>query len=277
MKPLLLIALALAVATPAAADAPTGPQTAGAVYPSAIAVVGGTVTTGYGSDPGHPFQEARANSWATGTNPAVRSIYSRLLAVHPAVRGHAFNFGSHGVTVKDLPSQVRKALARTTKPELVLVQIMDNDVRCDRKDNAARFAAYQARVTESLQTLATGLPTARILAVSQWGTLDSYIKSVSSFGQGARLMHASRGVCSIFAPGSGKVVPEHVGYIRRMNAGYDAAFKAACASVPTCRYDGGAARRLVLKPADLSHRFDGLTLQGQAKLAAVEWKVLYGS
>jgi hypothetical protein len=100
---------------------------------------------------------------------------------------------------------------------------------------------------------------------------------VSSFGQGARLMHASRGVCSIFAPGSGKVVPEHVGYVRRMNAGYDAAFKAACASVPTCRYDGGAARRLVLKPADLSHRFDGLTLQGQAKLAAVEWKVLYGS
>jgi hypothetical protein len=33
---------------------------------------------------------------------------------------------------------------------------------------------------------------------------------------------------------------------------------------------------LVLKPGDLSHRFDALSLQGLAKLAAVEWKVLYG-
>jgi hypothetical protein len=247
-----------------------------AAYPSAVAVIGGTGTTGYGSDPAHPFQEARANSWATGTNAAVRSIYSRLLAVNPAVRGHAYNFGSHGVTVKDLPSQVHKALGRSTKPELVLVQIMENDIQCDGKDDAARFADYRATVTEALQTLAKGLPEARILAVSEWGTLDSYITSVSSLGLGARLTHAGKGVCSIFAPGSGKVVPEHVAYIRRMDAGYDAAFKTACAAVAPCRYDGGAARRIVLKATDLSHRFDGLTIPGQAKLAAAEWRVLYG-
>ncbi len=44
----------------------------------------------------------------------------------------------------------------------------------------------------------------------------------------------------------------------------------------TCRYDGGAARRIVLKPADLAHRYESLSIQGLAKLAAVEWKVLYG-
>ena len=279
MKPLLLllvIALGLAVAAPAAVHAPAE-LAATAAYPNAMAVLGSTVPTGYGSDPKHPFRESRGNSWATGTNPAVRSIYSRLLAVNPAIRGHAFNFSSHGVTVRDLPAQVRKALERTTKPELLLVQSMPNDVRCDGKDDATRFADYRARVATALQTLAEGLPKARILAVSDWGTLDSYVKSVSSFGKGARLTHAGRGVCSIFAPGSGNVVPEHLAYVRRMNAGYDAAFKAACAAVSTCRYDGGAARRIVLKPTDLSHRFDGLTLAGQAKLAAVEWKALYGS
>jgi hypothetical protein len=45
-----------------------------AAYPSAIAVIGDDDPTGYASDTTHPFQEARANSYATGTNPAVRSI-----------------------------------------------------------------------------------------------------------------------------------------------------------------------------------------------------------
>jgi hypothetical protein len=248
---------------------------AAAAYPSAVAVLGGTDPTGYGSDTKHPFQEARGNSWATGTNPAVRSIYSRLLAVNPAIRGHAYNFGSHGVTVRDLPSQVRKTLARAAKPQLVIVQFMDNDVACDGKDET-RFADYRARVTEQLQALAKGLPKARILAVSDWGTLDSYIKTVQSYGRGARLTHAGRGVCSIFAPGTGNVVPEHVAYIRMMNRGYNDAFRSACAAVSICMHDRGAAGRLVLKPGDLSHRFDALSLQGLAKLAAVEWKVLYG-
>jgi hypothetical protein len=250
-------------------------STASADYPNAVAVIGGADAVGYASNPARPFQEARANSWATGTNPAVRSIYSRLLAANPTIRGRAFNFGSHEATVRDLSSQVRKATLLKTKPELVLVQIMGNDAPCDGKDDT-RYAGYQTRVTEALQALATGLPKARILAVSDWGTLDSYIKAVSSYGLGARLTHASKGICSIFAPQTGKVVPEHVAYIRRTINGYNAAFAAACKSVPTCTYDGGAARRIVLKPADLAHRFETLSIQGLAKLAAVEWKVLYG-
>jgi hypothetical protein len=269
------VTAALVAASTFAALAQGASSTTSVDYPNAIAVIGGGDAVGYASDPKHPFQEARANSWATGTNPAVRSIYSRLVVANPAIRGRAFNFGSHGATVRDMPSQVRKATLLKTKPELVLVQILGNDAPCDGKDDT-RYADYQARVTESLQTLATGLPKARILAVSDWGTLDSYIKAVSSYGLGARLTHASKGICSIFAPKTGKVVPEHVAYLRRTINGYNAAFAAACKSVPTCRYDGGAARRIVLKPADLAHRYESLSIQGLAKLAAVEWKALYG-
>jgi hypothetical protein len=244
-------------------------------YPSAIAVIGGNDAAGYASDPKRPFQEARANSWATGTNAAVRSIYTRLLAVNPTVKGRAFNFSSHGATVRDLPSQVRKASLLKTKPELVLVHILGNDAPCDGKDET-RYADYQARVTDALQKLAVGLPKARILAVGDAGTLDSYVKAVSSYGLGARLTHAGKGICSIFAPKTGKVVPENLAYVRRTIDGYNGAFAAACKSVPTCRYDGGAARRIVLKPADLAHRYESLSIQGLAKLAAVEWRVLYG-
>ena len=31
-----------------------------------------------------------------------------------------------------------------------------------------------------------------------------------------------------------------------------------------------------MKPADLAHRYESLSVQGLAKLAAIEWKVLYG-
>ena len=269
------VTAALVAAGSLAALAHGATTTTEATYPNAIAVIGGNDAAGYASDPKRPFQEARANSWATGTNAAVRSIYTRLLAVNPTVKGRAFNFSSHGATVRDLPSQVRKATLLKTKPELVLVHILGNDAPCDGKDET-RYADYQARVTEALQKLAAGLPKARILAVGDAGTLDSYIKAVSSYGLGARLTHASKGICSIFAPKTGKVVPEHVAYVRRTINGYNAAFAAACKAVTTCRYDGGAARRIVLKPADLAHRYESLSIQGLAKLAAVEWKGLYG-
>ena len=265
----------LVAAGPLAALAHGAATTTDTTYPNAIAVIGSGDAAGYASDPKRPFQEARANSWATGTNAAVRSIYTRLLAVNPTVQGRAFNFSSHGATIRDLPSQVRKATILKTKPELVLVQFMRNDAPCDGKD-ATRYADYRARVTEALQRLATSLPNARILAVSEWGTLDSYIKAVSSYGLGARLTHAGKGICSLFAPKTGKVVPDNVAYVRRTSTGYNAAFAAACKAVTTCRYDGGAARRMVLKPADLAHRYESLSIQGLAKLAAVEWKVLYG-
>jgi len=37
-----------------------------------------------------------------------------------------------------------------------------------------------------------------------------------------------------------------------------------------------AGNAIVLKPSDLAHRYEQLSVQGLAKLAAVEWKVLYG-
>ena len=55
-------------------------------YPNAIAVLGHSGATGYDSQAAGV--DARENSRATGDNPAVDSIYLRLLALNPAVRGH---------------------------------------------------------------------------------------------------------------------------------------------------------------------------------------------
>ncbi len=61
--------------------------------------------TGEDSDPKQPGVQVRENSWATGTNPAVKSLYLRLLAVNPKIEGHNFNLAQGGADVRKLYNQ----------------------------------------------------------------------------------------------------------------------------------------------------------------------------
>jgi hypothetical protein len=59
------------------------------------------------------------------------------------------------------------------------------------------------------------------------------------------------------------------------STGYHGALAAACRGVATCRYDGGAARRISVTAADMSPWLDHLSIPGNAKMAAAEWAALY--
>ena len=112
-------------------------------YPSSIAVLGHSGATGESSDPKKPLHyEARENSWATGTNPAVKSLYLRLLAVNPTIEGHNFNLAQGGADVRQLYKQATVAVPKLSpRPDLFVIQIMDNDIRCNGTDetNFPRF------------------------------------------------------------------------------------------------------------------------------------------
>src|SRR4051812_5374581 len=86
------IALLSVLAATSASAAPSGRSGSQYIaYPSSIAVLGHSGATGENSDPGRPGVEVRANSWATGTNPAVKSVYLRILAQHAGIKGHNVN------------------------------------------------------------------------------------------------------------------------------------------------------------------------------------------
>ena len=79
-------------------------------------MLGHSGATGESSDPKKPLHyEARENSWATGTNPAVKSLYLRLLAVNPTIEGHNFNLAQGGADVRQLTSR-RRLLCRSWAP-----------------------------------------------------------------------------------------------------------------------------------------------------------------
>ena len=126
-------------------------------YPNSIVVLGHSGATGYDSDPKAPETDATQNSWATGDNPEIRSIYLRLLALNPAVRGHNTNLAVDGTGVGELAGQADQALATKPLPELFLIQSVDNDMRCDGTD-ADNYAPFAATLTEVLKKITSGAP-----------------------------------------------------------------------------------------------------------------------
>jgi hypothetical protein len=276
MRRLLVSVLVLLTALPAGRVL-AGDRSSGAAYPGAVAVIGGIDPLAPGSNPAHPFQLAPQNSWVTGTNPAVKSVYLRLLAANPAVKGHVTNLAQDGAKLSQVEGQVRRAIALNPKPDLVIVQAGSDDIRCDGQD-ASNYPAFRGAFASVLGDLAAGLPNARIFVVGEWGSIASYVKTMMGLSAAARETHAGKGPCSLFAPTSsaapGSVVPAHVEYLTQTLKGYDAQRAAACKQYPTCTYDGGAAERLVVTAADLTQRYDHLTVAGNAKLAALEWAAM---
>ncbi|HET8741279.1 MAG TPA: hypothetical protein VFM41_01535 [Gaiella sp.] len=254
-----------------------------AAYPSSIAVLGTATANGWQSDPAHSFQIAPANSWATGTNPAVKSIYTRLLALNPAIKGHNANLTlsdnaleGAGHELEDFAVEVKRAVRLKAKPDLVLVQVIDRAVKCDGTTEQD-FAGYGQKFSEALQTLAQGLPNARIFVISQWGSFASYVKYLKGLdAHTARLKNAGKKPCQLVASPSGQLVASRIAYAKRIVAGQQAQLQAACAKVAHCRYDGGAASRIAVTASDLTNFQYTPTIQGQAKLAAAEWKALGG-
>ena len=272
MKPSLicgLVMLAVIVAEPAGAG-----RVAVAAYPSSMVVLGADAAAGRGSDPAHPYRDAPANSWATGTTSAVNSIYERLLAVDPAIRGHNFNIARDEAGVADFAGQVARAVRLIPKPQLVLVEI-GGDVVCDGRDDS-RVTQFGTDFGAALGKLAQGLPNARILVVAQAGPSPSYVKYMRGLPTSAWLKHAGKGPCQIVLSPTGEIEPSHVAYINKVIDGYNAEMAAACRRTPNCHYDGGASGRMNLTAADFSIDQFHLAIPGQAKLAATEWASIAG-
>jgi hypothetical protein len=263
-----------AAGTPAAASASSSAARS-TTYPNAIAALGHSGTTGANTDPRRPGDN-RSNSWVTGDNPAVRSIYQRLLALNPAIRGHNANLGVGGSNVDDLPKQVDQALQLSPLPDLFVIQEIDNDIRCDGTD-PDNFRPFADKLAAQVARIVAKAPDARILLVSSpAGTVDNYARIIARLLGPGREANTGTGPCDLFAP-SGKAVPAHWRYLDRIVREYQSRVKSVCAQFPTCQYDDGALAGMKLVAADLAFDEQHMSVVGLRKQAQLEWQVLgYG-
>ncbi len=149
------------------------PCTSAATWPSSIAAIGHSDTNGSGVK--GPRTNWPHSSWVTGDSPVVQSLYSRILARNPAIRGNKFNLAINGADAASMLLQAKKAVGLKPTPELVVVQGIDNDIRCD----TVSHKPFQAAFARVLEVLATGLPEARIFVVSQFGSATTHAKALT--------------------------------------------------------------------------------------------------
>jgi hypothetical protein len=235
----------------------------------AIGVMGHSGATGANSTGEGP--DVPENSWATGDNPVVNSIYLRLLTAHPALQGHNVNTAKDGSDASALMGQAEALLAMDPVPDLVLINSIDNDIQCDGTDEA-NYDSFEAQIDDVLTYLEKTAPGIRVFFVDQWTTVVRYDDLVSTLPNGVA-HNAGGGPCGVFAT-DGTRNPEAETYLQLQVDTYMDRIIAACSRHDDCATDQKAMQGMPLEAADLSPDFDHLAVSGLAKEAAIAWDAL---
>jgi hypothetical protein len=223
------------------ATSSTAPS-ANTANPVGVIAIGHSGLTGENSDPKNPGQIALENSWATGTSPQVNSIYRRLVAVRPETEGHVANTAEGGAPASSLAGQAQRALETVPTPALVVVQTIDNDIRCDGTDRT-HVAEFGAALADALHVVTTTSPNSRILAVGQLGRPGPSVR------------------CD----------PDPSDTLISIIEKYETEQARVCATVPNCRTDEGARAAYVERPESFSSDRNHLNVRGQAEAAEIAW------
>jgi hypothetical protein len=237
-----------------------------------MVVIGHSGATGYNSDPQDPGSDAPENSWATGTNAVVDSVYQRLITNRPAYTGHSVNLAQDGADITDMIDQAHSLASLQPRPGIVFIQGIDNDIRCDGTD-PQNYAPFAAGLTTLLRSVTKQLPHARIFLLSVWATERSYADAISHIPS-VRTASADGSPCAPF-DSAGKRRPAGIAYLQGVFDHYDGELATRCAAVAHCHYDRGAMQHLALVPRDLTSDGNHLSIHGQAKYADLVWRTFF--
>jgi hypothetical protein len=269
----------LAVAESSRATSPDTTLPGSGDGPVGVIAIGHSGLTGENSDPDRPFQRALENSWATGTNPEVNSVYLRLIAAHPETEGHVANTAQGGATADTLAYQASMAMGIVPTPELVIIQTIDNDMVCPLDEGV--LTDFGDNVTRALDAIVEASPESQILMVGQRGPavpandfpfLEELIAAHPEVK--ASLTGDGSFPCGGFYAPSGESLQENVDYLHDTIDAYHAEQQRRCDAVPQCRTDEGANNAYVEELENLSSDFNHLNVRGQAAEAELIWPVV---
>jgi lysophospholipase L1-like esterase len=261
----LLTSASLALAGEATALA--APEKVG--YPNSIAALGDSFTQARASRV--VDQDAPENSWATGTNPAVNSVYNRILTRNPAIAGRAFNDAVSGARVANLNTQVPQAISQHV--DLVTILIGANDICLAGFPGLINPVGEFHDVFEiSMARLTAGLPEARILVASIPSVFRLW--SVLHDDPAAQAAWAAWRWCPQMLANPTSLAPADVerrAQVQKRFDGYNAAVAAVCAAYVHCRFDRGTLAGFAFEPRHLSLDYFHASVAGQAAAAEVMW------
>jgi hypothetical protein len=235
-----------------------------------IIVLGHSALTGENSDLQSPGVPALQNSWATGTNPAVDSIYQRLAAVDPTVRGHPVNAAAGGATASALVGQATNALRIVPNPQLVIIEIIGTDIRCDGSDSK-NYPVFGRQVKAALDLMVRKAPHTTILLMSQPGRPLQVSKAI--IGTAGVPAWSGSDICSPFDPNL-RLDIKHITTLTGIIEGYESELAKVCATVPECHTDNGRAAHFQVRASYYNYSnydWHHFNVTGLAALARFMW------
>jgi hypothetical protein len=251
----------------------TSPPSTPTSHPVGLMVIGHSGLTGENTDPSQPGRPVLRNSWATGGSKRVDSVYARLVAALPETRGHVVNAAVGGAVVSDLLGQESAALAVVPHPALVIVQTIDNDIRCDGTD-AANIAAFGDTSKAVLTQITRASPASKILVVGQLGRPDpAFIRHEVAVHPEVLAGLTGPGICDFYDP-HGRMDLRAFNRLTKIINGYESEQARVCARFRNCHTDGGVRAAYRDRLANFTGDFAHLDVRGQAAEAALIWPVV---
>jgi len=241
------------------------------VYPDSMAATGASATRAAGTCEGGG-NGCPENSWATGTNLTVNSIYLRIRAVHPAIEGRVWNDAVGGERMDDLADQFEVTIEH--RAQLVIVDMGGNDVCRPEEGQVTTPESFRADFEGAMDLLLERRPYTRIAVVSipsmyhLWSILHTNPTAVETWNR--------NGTCQSMLANPTSTARADVERRERVNLRereLNAVLDSVCATYTNCRYDGGAAFEFAFEPADVGRDYFHPSLTGQATIAAALWEL----
>ncbi|MET9318753.1 GDSL-type esterase/lipase family protein [Streptomyces sp. NPDC003038] len=231
--------------------------------PTSIAAVGDSITRGF--DACSVLADCPEASWATGNDPEVRSLATRLLG-DTAAPARSWNYAVTGSRMADLPAQLAAAAAH--RPDLVTVMVGSNDACRATASSMTPVAEFRAGFEQALAGLRAASPASQVYVSSvpdlqrlwEQGKDSPMVRQVWKLGICQSMLADPLSVAT------GAMARRE--QVRARVVEYNEVLREVCAKDALCRYDGGAVFQYPFAADQLS-RWDWFHpgKGGQARLA----------
>ncbi|OKK19429.1 hypothetical protein AMK16_15045 [Streptomyces sp. CB00455] len=231
--------------------------------PRSVAAVGDSITRGF--DACSVLADCPEVSWATGSDPQVRSLAMRLLGDEQAP-ARSWNHAVTGSRMADLPGQLAEAAAH--KPDLVTVMVGSNDACRPTVSSMTPVKDFRAGFEQALAGLRTASPATQVYvsSVPDLQRLWEQGKDLPMVRQVWKLGICQSMLADPLSGASGATARRE--QVRARVVEYNEVLREVCARDRLCRYDGGAVFQYPFSAEQLS-RWDWFHpgRDGQARLA----------
>jgi lysophospholipase L1-like esterase len=237
--------------------------------PNSMASTGDSITRAFDIDWCCVLSDSPQYSWSTGDDPAVYSLYLRLLEINPPIRGNNFNFARSGGKMVDLDGQLTAAAGRQVQFATVLMGA--NDVCTSTRDGMTRTDVFEAQFNQAMTRFTQADPNATIFVLSipnvyqLWSVLhDNWL---------AELFWGLFGICQSMLSTS-NTEADRQAVLAQERADNDALAR-VCARFPRCVWDWETTFNFQFSAADVSSvDYFHPSITGQNRLAEVAWNFL---